>query len=151
MKFFGASTALTAASIFCDLSLAAPVRDELQRTLGISLGVGKSNEPYTPEYRDPYDRKVDSWGEDLQPLPYRNSDGATIQGPRNKDRERENPDLMRPPSTDHGDVANMRWSYADSHVRIEVSAVSDNVLTFQFRLTMYHRKAAGPDRPRFAS
>jgi hypothetical protein len=57
----------------------------------------------------------------LHPLPFRNGDGATIIGPRNKDRERQNPDLVRPPSTDHGNMANMRWSFADSHIRIEAS------------------------------
>ena len=40
-------------------------------------------------------------------------------GPRNRDRERQNPDLVRPPSTDHGTMQNMRWSFADSHIRIE--------------------------------
>ncbi|KAF2626997.1 Bicupin, oxalate decarboxylase/oxidase [Macroventuria anomochaeta] len=40
-------------------------------------------------------------------------------GPRNRDRERQNPDLVRPPSTDHGNMPNMRWSFADSHIRIE--------------------------------
>ena len=40
-------------------------------------------------------------------------------GPRNRDRERQNPDLVRPPSTDHGTLKNMRWSFADSHIRIE--------------------------------
>lgn len=76
--------------------------------------------PFTPGHRDPYDHKVDSVGEGREPLPFRNGDGATVQGPRNKDRERQNPDLVRPPSTDHGSMANMRWSFADSHVRIEV-------------------------------
>ena len=40
-------------------------------------------------------------------------------GPRNRARERQNPDLVRPPSTDHGAIPNMRWSFADSHIRIE--------------------------------
>lgn len=40
-------------------------------------------------------------------------------GPRNRGRERQNPDLVRPPSTDHGNIPNMRWSFADSHIRIE--------------------------------
>jgi oxalate decarboxylase family bicupin protein len=40
-------------------------------------------------------------------------------GPRNRERERQNPDLVRPPSTDHGKIANMRWSFSDSHMRIE--------------------------------
>lgn len=76
--------------------------------------------PFTPGHRDPYDHKVDSVGEGLEPLPYRNGDGTTVMGPRNKDRERQNPDLVRPPSTDHGTLSNMRWSFADSHIRIEV-------------------------------
>lgn len=76
--------------------------------------------PFSPDHRDPYDHKVDSVGEGRHPLPFRNGKGATVQGPRNKDRERQNPDLVRPPSTDHGSMANMRWSFADSHVRIEV-------------------------------
>lgn len=84
---------------------------------------GSSEDPYTPSYHDQYDHKVDSVGDDLDPLPYRNGDGASILGPQNKDRTRQNPDLMRPPTTDHGDMKNMRWSYADSHVRIEVRIV----------------------------
>jgi oxalate decarboxylase family bicupin protein len=42
-----------------------------------------------------------------------------VLGPRNRARERQNPDLVRPPSTDHGAIPNMRWSFADSHIRIE--------------------------------
>lgn len=76
--------------------------------------------PFSPGHRDPYDHKIDSVGEGRQPLPFRNGDGATVEGPRNQDRERQNPDLVRPPSTDHGSMSNMRWSFADSHVRIEV-------------------------------
>lgn len=49
----------------------------------------------------------------------RNGDGASVLGPRNRARERQNPDLVRPPSTDHGAIPNMRWSFADSHMRIE--------------------------------
>ncbi|KAJ0281715.1 hypothetical protein COL922a_014421, partial [Colletotrichum nupharicola] len=81
--------------------------------------IPESTEPFTPGSRDPYDSKVDSVGQNLHPLPWGNGDGATIQGPRNKDRERQNPDMIRPPSTDHGNMPNMRWSFADSHVRIE--------------------------------
>lgn len=141
MKFYSAVAALIAA----DLSLAAPVGDDLQQSLGISLGVGKSNNPYTPDYRDPYDHKVDSWGKGLHPLPYRNGDGATVQGPRNRDRERENPDLVRPPSTDRGDVANMRWSYADSHIRIEVCQTL--VRSRDIMLNRHIRKVDGHVKP----
>ncbi|MDB4874331.1 MAG: oxalate decarboxylase [Gemmatimonadetes bacterium] len=44
--------------------------------------------------------------------------GATIIGPTNPAREAENPDLMVPPSVDHGTVANLRWSFADSHMHL---------------------------------
>lgn len=82
----------------------------------------RNHKPFTPGHRDPYDRKVDPIGDHrLEPLPFRNGDGSTVMGPRNKDRERQNPDMVRPPSTDHGTVSNMRWSFVDSHTRIEVS------------------------------
>ncbi|KAK4497271.1 hypothetical protein PRZ48_011721 [Zasmidium cellare] len=75
--------------------------------------------PYRKDYRDPYDHKIDAVGRDLQPEPMGNGKGTTVLGPRNRDRERQNPDMIRPPSTDHGDFKNVRWSFADSHVRIE--------------------------------
>ena len=80
----------------------------------------QASKPFTPGHRDPYDRKVDPIPDKLEPLPFRNGDGATVMGPRNRDRERQNPDMVRPPSTDHGTLSNMRWSFADSHTRIEV-------------------------------
>ncbi|OIW26994.1 oxalate decarboxylase family bicupin [Coniochaeta ligniaria NRRL 30616] len=75
--------------------------------------------PYTPGHRDPYDGAVDSVGRDVDPLPWRNGDGASVLGPWNKERAKQSPDLVRPPSTDHGAMKNMRWSFVDSHIRIE--------------------------------
>ncbi|KAF4124999.1 Oxalate decarboxylase/archaeal phosphoglucose isomerase, cupin superfamily [Geosmithia morbida] len=75
--------------------------------------------PYTPGHRDPYDEAVDPVTENLDPKPWRNGLGASVLGPWNPDRSRQDPDLVRPPSTDHGNIANMRWSFADSHIRIE--------------------------------
>lgn len=49
----------------------------------------------------------------------RGNDGATIIGPRNPAREAQNRDLLRPPATDKGSVPNLRWSFADSHNRLE--------------------------------
>ncbi|PIA97794.1 Oxalate decarboxylase OxdC [Cercospora beticola] len=99
------------ASCLSALSVAAPSRQH-------PLGHSRSN-PYRKDYSDPYDHKVDSIGRNLQPEPLRNGDGTSVLGPRNRDRERQNPDMIRPPSTDHGDFKNMRWSFADSHTRIE--------------------------------
>lgn len=95
----------------------------IQRLLQVPPGRSQEvfgSPPFTPGHRDPFDHKVDAIGEDREPLPYRGGDGASIEGPRNKDREKQNPDMVRPPSTDHGNMPNMRWSFADSHVRIEV-------------------------------
>lgn len=110
--------------------------------------------PFTPGHQDPFDHKVDSVGEGREPLPFRNGDGATVQGPRNKDRERQNPDLVRPPSTDHGSMSNMRWSFSDSHTRIEVvfsSQLSGIGLFGQPMTDQSLRKADGRARRRSAS
>src|ERR1700709_75315 len=45
--------------------------------------------------------------------------GGTDPGPRNLLRDRQNPDMLNPPSTDHGTLPNLRFSFADSHVRQE--------------------------------
>lgn len=111
--------------------LAVPVQDGPRQRLldGKPLRIGSKSRvpvkpysgPYTPGNKDPLDKAIDAIGDGLDPLPWRNGLGASVLGPWNKDRSRSNPDLVRPPSTDHGNLANMRWSFADSHVRIEVS------------------------------
>ncbi|KAM5347418.1 hypothetical protein ACJ41O_010423 [Fusarium nematophilum] len=118
--FLGVSSLLTGCA-------GVPVQDSPRERLlkGLELpssyrGVsGGKRLPFTPGHRDPGDHPVDSVGEDLDPLPWRNGDGASVLGPWNKERSRQNPDLVRPPSTDHGNLDNMRWSFADSHIRIE--------------------------------
>lgn len=105
--------------VAAQLCLATP-RPVIKQRYQTPLEILK-DDPYTRQWRDPYDKKIDSYGEKLQPLPFRNGDGNSILGPQNPERQRQNPDMLRPPSTDHGDMQNMRWSYADSHVRIEAS------------------------------
>ena len=53
------------------------------------------------------------------PQPQRPGHGGTDPGPRNLERDRQNPDLLVPPSTDHGTLPNLRYSFSDSHVRLE--------------------------------
>src|ERR1700675_3516225 len=53
------------------------------------------------------------------PQPQRPGHGGTDPGPRNVVRDRQNPDLLVPPSTDHGTLPNLRFSFADAHVRQE--------------------------------
>jgi oxalate decarboxylase len=43
--------------------------------------------------------------------------GGTDPHPGNVIRERQNPDLLDPPSTDSGTTPNLRFSFADAHVR----------------------------------
>src|ERR1700722_8045828 len=53
------------------------------------------------------------------PQPMRPGHGGTDPGPRNLMRDRQNPDILVPPSTDHGTLPNLRFSFSDSHVRQE--------------------------------
>ena len=53
------------------------------------------------------------------PSPVRGSKGADILGPRNPPREAEAPFTLAPPKTDHGTMPNLKWSFADSHMRLE--------------------------------
>ena len=44
--------------------------------------------------------------------PIRGSKGATILGPRNSAVERQNPDILLPPETDHGGIPNLKFPFA---------------------------------------
>src|SRR5712691_3341212 len=45
--------------------------------------------------------------------------GGTDPAPHNAIRELQNPDLLNPPATDSGTIQNLRFSFADAHVRLE--------------------------------
>jgi oxalate decarboxylase len=53
------------------------------------------------------------------PQPSRRGHGGTDPGPRNLDRDRQNADVLLPPSTDHGTLPNLRFSFSDAHMRLE--------------------------------
>jgi oxalate decarboxylase len=53
------------------------------------------------------------------PQPMRPGHGGTDNGPRNLMRDRQNPDMLTPPPTDHGTLPNLRFSFSDAHVRQE--------------------------------
>jgi hypothetical protein len=48
------------------------------------------------------------------PQPRRPDHGGTDPGPRNLMRDGQNPDLLVPPSTDHGSLPNLRLSFSDA-------------------------------------
>jgi oxalate decarboxylase len=45
--------------------------------------------------------------------------GADVLGPTNPAREAENPDILIPPRTDFGTMPNLKWTFADSHMRLQ--------------------------------
>ena len=61
------------------------------------------------------------------PQPERPGHGGTEPGPRNLERDRQNQDLLVPPSTDHGTLPNLRFSFSDAHMRLETGGWSRQV------------------------
>jgi len=53
------------------------------------------------------------------PQPKTPGRGGTDPGPQDAVRARENPDILNPPRTDSGTLPNLRFSFADAHVRQE--------------------------------
>jgi oxalate decarboxylase len=53
------------------------------------------------------------------PQPRRNGVGGTDPGPRNILLERQNPDILTPPSTDSGTIPNLKFSFGLAHNRLE--------------------------------
>ncbi len=51
--------------------------------------------------------------------PIRGKDGADILGPTNPARQAEEPFTTLPPSTDSGTLPNLKWSFTDSHMRLD--------------------------------
>ena len=53
------------------------------------------------------------------PQPERGPDGGTDTGPRNLALDRQNPDLLAPPVTDHGTLSNLWFPFSGAHNRLE--------------------------------
>src|SRR6201988_4113066 len=56
---------------------------------------------------------------DSMPETRRPGRGRSNPGPKNPVRASQNPDLLSPPASDHGTLPNLRFSFDDSHVRLE--------------------------------
>lgn len=59
-----------------------------------------------------------SEGTDSNPTAVRGKMGASILGPQNRLLDLMNPDLLAPPSTDSGQVPNVKWPFSMSHNRL---------------------------------
>ncbi|KAL0959706.1 hypothetical protein HGRIS_011400 [Hohenbuehelia grisea] len=60
------------------------------------------------------------WNNDrtVDPVPLRGSRGAAVLGPQNVQLDLLNPDLLAPPTTDNGQVPNIKWPFSMSHNRL---------------------------------
>ncbi len=56
--------------------------------------------------------------DDKPPQPVRGTAGAPIIGPSNPSRQAQSPDRLSPPATDSGTLPTLRWSFADSHIKM---------------------------------
>src|SRR6476661_2875590 len=57
--------------------------------------------------------------DDQVPQPIRDGAGASDPGPRNVPLDRQNPDILTPPSTDSGTIPNLKFSFSMAHNRLE--------------------------------
>ena len=72
---------------------------------------------------------------DNPPEPVRDNQGAVPLGPRNRAREAQSPDRLNPPATDHGTLPTLRWSFADSHVKMREGGWSRQITVDDFPLS----------------
>lgn len=81
----------------------------------------------------------------------RNGRGDNMMGPRNKDRERQNPDLIRPPSTDHGNLPNLRWYELKSRIEfVECCKLIEPAGALRIHISA-SRREAGQGRRQYES
>ncbi|EJD06750.1 oxalate decarboxylase [Fomitiporia mediterranea MF3/22] len=84
-------------------------------------------------------------GTDEIPQPINRDLGAPLMAPDNIAISQQNPDLLAPPSTDHGSVENAKWPFALSHNRlhtggwarqqnVDVLPVATNMASVNMRL-----------------
>src|SRR5258705_13077345 len=68
------------------------------------------------------------------PQPRRNGVGGTDPGPRNVPLDRQNPDILTPPSTDSGTIPNLKFSFSMAHNRLDgrarLTAIDQDGRTF---------------------
>lgn len=68
-------------------------------------------------YKERLQEKLTQLKNSKNPEPIRSDGaGALDLGPRNVPRDKENPDLLVPPATDHGLIDNLKFSFSDTHM-----------------------------------
>ncbi|EKM77986.1 hypothetical protein AGABI1DRAFT_114840 [Agaricus bisporus var. burnettii JB137-S8] len=69
----------------------------------------------------PLDPNFPLWNESttVKPDAIRGSLGAHVLGPTNEPIDKQNPDFLAPPTTDHGSLPNAKWPFSLSHNRLQ--------------------------------
>jgi oxalate decarboxylase len=62
---------------------------------------------------------IDTNEENLLPQPIRGKDGFVDRGPRNILVDKQNPNILVPPVTDHGTIPNLKFPFSMAHNRIQ--------------------------------
>jgi hypothetical protein len=97
MAIISTSRILLALSLLASLGAAAPAPSSV-----ISAPAATNTVPYASD--DPNGVLWMPEDQTAQPAPIRGSLGTTDIGPQNVELDRQNPDLLAPPTTDHGTV-----------------------------------------------
>ncbi|KAI0661642.1 oxalate decarboxylase [Cubamyces menziesii] len=83
---------------------------------GLAAAYPSPTVPYASD--DPNDELWNAHS-DITPEAQRGRLGGTVLGPQNAPLELQNPSLLAPPTTDHGDVPNAKWPFSLSHNRLQ--------------------------------
>ena len=83
---------------------------------------------------------VDAVAQDNVTNPIEGKKGGTILGPRNPSRNAEDPDFLQPPATDNGAIPNLRFSFADTHVKMREGGWSREVTQRELPVATTHRR-----------
>ena len=80
------------------------------------------------QFHERMQEKLDQLKVATTPEPIRSDGaGALDWGPRNVERDRQNPDMLVPPATDFGLLPNLKFSMSDSHMIIKAGGWSREV------------------------
>ncbi|KXN82984.1 Oxalate decarboxylase OxdC [Leucoagaricus sp. SymC.cos] len=114
------------ALLLASLSAAAPAASSGAVSSAVSTASSRTGTGAAPpaSQTDPgisLDPNFPLWNESTtqEPEAIRGSLGTTVIGPVNDPIDKQNPDFLAPPATDHGSLGNAKWPFSLSHNRLQ--------------------------------